>query len=291
MSHAAAASAKARQLLPGEHAGHRARRVSRRRSAHGDLRRERERRHELDPVAAPEPTGVVPARRPPRGQQSHVLVRRRHEFRAVDRLERRGAAADPAGDPLPGQAAASSGTFGRRSGRSPASAGPRGGARSALELAHPRPLAVALVPRRTASASRCSWTPRWRSPVHTSASERPSSACHSSGGRSSIATTMPTWLTGLFVTVWIARSASDGRGTARGRRSPRWRRRRRAQLAEPRTSVTYATDARPLEAGRPGGHRRRRRHRRCRRAQAPGSARLRPRRAARAAARPARGRW
>jgi hypothetical protein len=32
----------------------------------------------------------------------------------------------------------------------------------------------------TASLSTCSWTPRWRSPVQTSTSDRPSSACHSS---------------------------------------------------------------------------------------------------------------
>ena len=37
----------------------------------------------------------------------------------------------------------------------------------------------------------------------------PSSACHSSGGRSSIASTTPTWLTGLFVNSRIARSATE----------------------------------------------------------------------------------
>ena len=62
---------------------------------------------------------------------------------------------------------------------------------------------------RTASASLCSCTPRWRSPVQASGSERPSSACQSSGGMSSSATAMPTWLIGLLVTVWIARSASE----------------------------------------------------------------------------------
>src|SRR4051794_24093033 len=61
----------------------------------------------------------------------------------------------------------------------------------------------------TASASLCSWTPRWRSPVQASGSERPSSACHSSGGMSSSATHIPTWFTGLLVIVWIARSASE----------------------------------------------------------------------------------
>ena len=62
---------------------------------------------------------------------------------------------------------------------------------------------------RTASASLWSWTPRWRSPVHASGSDLPSSACHSSGGMSSSATAIPTWFTGEFVSVWIARSASD----------------------------------------------------------------------------------
>src|SRR4051812_8157178 len=61
----------------------------------------------------------------------------------------------------------------------------------------------------TASRSTCSCTPRWRSPVHTSGSERPSSAWNISGCRSSSATTIPTWLTGLLVIVWIARSASE----------------------------------------------------------------------------------
>ena len=59
-----------------------------------------------------------------------------------------------------------------------------------------------------ASVSRWSWAPRWSSPVHTSAIERPSSACHSSGGRSSMARTIATWLTGLLVAARIARSAS-----------------------------------------------------------------------------------
>ncbi|QXG76629.1 CxxxxCH/CxxCH domain-containing protein [Modestobacter sp. L9-4] len=61
----------------------------------------------------------------------------------------------------------------------------------------------------TASDRSCSWTPRWCRPDHTSTRECPSSACHSSGGRSSSTTAMPTWLTGALVTVWMARSASD----------------------------------------------------------------------------------
>ena len=49
--------------------------------------------------------------------------------------------------------------------------------------------------------------PAMPGPDHTSGSERPSSACHISGGRSSMTTDMPTWLTGLLVATWIARSA------------------------------------------------------------------------------------
>jgi hypothetical protein len=41
-----------------------------------------------------------------------------------------------------------------------------------------------------------------------SLSDLPSSACHISGGRSSSTIAMPTWLTGLFVMAWIARSAA-----------------------------------------------------------------------------------
>ena len=59
----------------------------------------------------------------------------------------------------------------------------------------------------TASESTCSWTPRCRRPDHTSGSDLPSSACHISGGRSPMTTAMPTWLTGLLVASWIARSA------------------------------------------------------------------------------------
>ena len=48
---------------------------------------------------------------------------------------------------------------------------------------------------------------RWLPPVHTSGSERPSSACHISGGRSSMTTAIPTWLTGALVRFWMTRSA------------------------------------------------------------------------------------
>ena len=61
----------------------------------------------------------------------------------------------------------------------------------------------------TARSRRWSWAPRSRSPVHTLGMLAPSSACQISGGRSSIASTMPTWLTGLFVNSRIARSATD----------------------------------------------------------------------------------
>src|SRR5271154_6663488 len=42
-----------------------------------------------------------------------------------------------------------------------------------------------------------------------STSLSPSSACQINGGRSSTATVMPTWFTGLFVNVWIARSGRE----------------------------------------------------------------------------------
>ncbi|EUA93536.1 hypothetical protein I551_9192 [Mycobacterium ulcerans str. Harvey] len=35
--------------------------------------------------------------------------------------------------------------------------------------------------------------------------------------KSSMATVMPTWFTGLLVKVWMARSGRERRGTARGR--------------------------------------------------------------------------
>src|SRR4051812_8341467 len=70
------------------------------RSADRDLARQREGRDERDAVAAPEAARVVPARRPPLRQQPHVLVGRRHELGAVDRLERRLAAAVAAREPL-----------------------------------------------------------------------------------------------------------------------------------------------------------------------------------------------
>ncbi len=62
----------------------------------------------------------------------------------------------------------------------------------------------------TQAASRrsCSCTPRWWVPVHTSGSDLPNSACHISGGMSSSTTAMPTWLTGLLVVNWMARSGT-----------------------------------------------------------------------------------
>ena len=42
-----------------------------------------------------------------------------------------------------------------------------------------------------------------------SVSLSPSWACHINGGRSSIATVIPTWFTGLLVIAWIARSGPD----------------------------------------------------------------------------------
>src|SRR3954447_4503533 len=135
----------------------------------------------------------------------------------------------------------------------------------------------------------CSCTPRWRSPVHTSGRERPISACQSSGGRSSSATTMPTWLTGLLVRVWIARSA------AKGPRNTHPSPVDAAPTASSRDSVAPATgrslrpDAVVLEghrAGRVGG---RGRDRPVRRAQSTAAERPHTGGAPRAAAPPPRG--
>ena len=85
--------------VPGRH---RHRRLTR---AHRDLARELERRDEPDAVAAPEAPRVIPARRPVARQQPHVLVRRRDELGAVDRLQRRRSAHAPV-EPLPREAEA-----------------------------------------------------------------------------------------------------------------------------------------------------------------------------------------
>src|SRR3954469_11724039 len=66
---------------------------------HRDLAAERERRGQLDAVAAPEAPGVVPARRAAVGEQAHGLVGGRDELGAVDRLQRRRLAAVAAGEP------------------------------------------------------------------------------------------------------------------------------------------------------------------------------------------------
>ena len=58
------------------------------RSAHRHLGTERERRHEAQVVSAPEAPGVIPAGWPLRRKQAHVLIGRRHELGAIDRLER-----------------------------------------------------------------------------------------------------------------------------------------------------------------------------------------------------------
>src|SRR3954452_1995641 len=116
--------------------------------AHRPLAAERERRHELDPVAAPEPARVVPRRRPAAGQQAHVLVRRGDELGAVHRLERRGAPEAPVA-PLAREAEG-------RGERAAVEARDRLHEAvlvaalevAALERAHPRALAVALVPGR-----------------------------------------------------------------------------------------------------------------------------------------------
>src|SRR4051794_19540121 len=122
-----------------------------------------------------------------------------------------------------------------------------------------------------------------------SGSDCPSSACQSSGGRSSSATTIPTWLTGLLVTARIAGSASERPRTSHrspvaavSRASPSCR-------AVWATAVPYGVDARALEAPRRRRPGRRRGHRRGARPPAARPPRVRPRRAARAPA-PAPGR-
>jgi hypothetical protein len=76
-----------------------------------------------------------------------------------------------------------------------------------VELAQPRPLPVPVRPHGDGVAQVVQLHAPLVSPDHTSGNDRPSSACHISGGRSSITTAIPTWLTGLFVVSWIARSA------------------------------------------------------------------------------------
>ena len=106
----------------------------------------------------------------------------------------------------------------------------------------------------------------------------PISACHSSGGRSSSATTIPTWFTGAFVSVRIATSASE-----------RPRNSHRSPVAAPREGVlvrqrgasgiarTLRGRDPALEAPRTRRPRRRRRDRRRGRAQAARARRVRRR--------------
>ena len=119
--------------------------LDRLRLADRDLGGERERLDERDPVAAPEPARVVPARGPPRGQEAHLLVGVRDQLGAVDRLER-GVAPQPADEPLPRHAGG---------GRERAAVHPVDHAdqlvlvlagERPLELARPGALAVAVAP-------------------------------------------------------------------------------------------------------------------------------------------------
>src|SRR6476619_1372832 len=111
-------------------------------SANRDLAAERERRHQLDAVPAPELPWVVPARRPPAGEQSHVLVRRRHQLGAIDGLQRGGAAEAPdrplAREPERGRERAAVEAVDHLHQPVLVMA-----LEAALELAHPRTLAVA----------------------------------------------------------------------------------------------------------------------------------------------------
>ena len=87
-----------------------------------------------------------------------------------------------------------------------------------VDLAHPRLLAVSVVPLPGGVGQTVELRAAMVTPAHTSGMVRPSSACQSSGGRSSRATTIPTWFTGLFVNARIARSAVELPGTTRRRR-------------------------------------------------------------------------
>ena len=62
---------------------------------------------------------------------------------------------------------------------------------------------------RTASASLCSCTPRWRSPVHASGSDAAELGVPEQRRHVVQRDAIPTWLIGLLVMVWIARSASE----------------------------------------------------------------------------------
>src|SRR5688572_29422341 len=110
----------------------------------------------------------------------------------------------------------------------------------------------------------------------------PSSACHISGGRSSSTTAMPTWLTGLLVSVWIARSAVER--PRNSHRSPV----RFIRTASSKSTVTISTlnghADEVVEGPRPRGCRRRGGRRRHGGAGRAAAARVHPGRGAREAA-------
>ena len=109
--------------------------------------------------------------RPAVGQQPHALIRRGHELGAVD-VSSVGRAAHAAVEPLAREPE-------RRRERTAVevrddapSGDPRARARSCPRAAaSTRAARSGRATSRTAGSSRCSWTPRWRLPVHTSGSE------------------------------------------------------------------------------------------------------------------------
>ena len=77
-----------------------------------------------------------------------------------------------------------------------------------VELAQPGALPVAVGPDADRVAQVVQLHAALVGAGHRSGSDRPSSACHISGGMSSSTTAMPTWLTGLLVVNWMARSGT-----------------------------------------------------------------------------------
>ena len=173
--------------------------------------RERERRHQLDPVAAPEPARVVPAGR--------ALARAARpcagRWWPPARRSRSSPATTTGGGQRPVEPLAPEARDGRE-----------GAAVEALDHLHQPVLVLALDRRpradgsrpagrsaratwprrrRACAAARRAGAPRSTRPGGTGPARRARAAA---AGRR-CATTIPTWFTGLLVTVWIARSASE----------------------------------------------------------------------------------
>ena len=183
-------------------------RVGRRRwHVDGNLGAEHGTTREVEAIAAPEAAGVVPVERLVTVEQTHPLIRQRHQFGAVDVLE---------GDPAAGAALEPVTDEPERGREVPPAEFAYDAERGVLhfagclriELADEGALPVTVDPGGGSVGEPVQLSAASASPVQTSTIERPSSACHSSGGRSSIAKTIATWLTGLLVANRIARSAS-----------------------------------------------------------------------------------